>query len=195
MPPAKSPQAALRDVAASLGLPPPVGPFLSCRCPVHDDRKASLSLYIGKDGQLCARCWAGCASEAVLAALDCTPETVKPPPTPAEIAAEIEAAQRADKKARAALKVWEPGGQPEPGTVGWHYLHVIRGLDLPAIPDCVREWGGLRHPTGSTWPALVVRVDDPEGAFAAVHRIWLDGRNGHKAPVEPQRALLAACRT
>jgi putative DNA primase/helicase len=44
-----------------------------CRCPAHDDAKASLSLSIGNGdghiGKLLWRCHAGCSQEAVLAGL------------------------------------------------------------------------------------------------------------------------------
>jgi 5S rRNA maturation endonuclease (ribonuclease M5) len=40
-----------------------------CRCPVHDDRKASLSLNIGDNGRLLWNCHAGCDQHTVLEGL------------------------------------------------------------------------------------------------------------------------------
>jgi putative DNA primase/helicase len=41
----------------------------SARCPVHDDRKASLSISQGDDGTALLKCHAGCDTEAVLSAI------------------------------------------------------------------------------------------------------------------------------
>src|SRR4051812_27316096 len=40
-----------------------------CRCPCHDDRKASLTLSLGDGGKLLWRCHAGCDQGDVLDAL------------------------------------------------------------------------------------------------------------------------------
>ena len=36
------------------------GGYGVCRCPAHDDRSPSLSVKDGHDGQLLAKCHAGC---------------------------------------------------------------------------------------------------------------------------------------
>ncbi len=43
---------------------------LVARCPGHDDRNPSLSVGIGADGRALIHCFAGCETEAVLAALE-----------------------------------------------------------------------------------------------------------------------------
>jgi hypothetical protein len=40
------------------------------RCPVHDDKKPSLAVRELDDGRLLVRCFAGCPTSDVLAALD-----------------------------------------------------------------------------------------------------------------------------
>jgi putative DNA primase/helicase len=42
---------------------------LSALCPAHADRHNSLGLATGRDGRLLIRCWTGCATETILAAL------------------------------------------------------------------------------------------------------------------------------
>lgn len=42
----------------------------SAQCPAHDDRDPSLSVHRNPDGQVLLTCWAGCATEDVLRALD-----------------------------------------------------------------------------------------------------------------------------
>jgi hypothetical protein len=39
------------------------------RCPAHRDRRPSLSIAEGNDGRILLRCWAGCAVDAVVAAV------------------------------------------------------------------------------------------------------------------------------
>lgn len=41
----------------------------SCRCPAHDDQRASLSISTGEDGRALLHCHAGCAADAVCAAV------------------------------------------------------------------------------------------------------------------------------
>jgi hypothetical protein len=58
----------------------------TARCPAHDDRKNSLSIDIGDEGQVLVFCFAGCSPEAVVKAVDLTmadlypacPEPVSP---------------------------------------------------------------------------------------------------------------------
>lgn len=55
------------------------------RCPVHDDRKPSLSIDIGDEGQLLFHCMAGCRTEDIVTALggtmaDLFPETTRAEP-------------------------------------------------------------------------------------------------------------------
>ncbi|HZL06411.1 MAG TPA: CHC2 zinc finger domain-containing protein [Coriobacteriia bacterium] len=49
------------------------------RCPAHDDRTPSLSITETDDGKVLLRCWAGCDTEAVLAAMGLTWRDLFPP--------------------------------------------------------------------------------------------------------------------
>lgn len=54
------------------------------RCPAHEDRQASLSIGTGRDGRVLLHCHAGCATEAVVAALGLDLRALMPPdPRPA----------------------------------------------------------------------------------------------------------------
>lgn len=60
-------------IAAKTGREPkPAGEGFSSRCPAHDDQTASLSISEGRDGLL-LKCHAGCAFEAITAALGVKP--------------------------------------------------------------------------------------------------------------------------
>ena len=39
------------------------------KCPAHDDRSPSLSISTGRDGRVLLKCFAGCSTESILAAL------------------------------------------------------------------------------------------------------------------------------
>ena len=49
------------------------------RCPAHDDRTPSLTINEADDGKVLLRCWAGCETEAVVAALGLTWRDLFPP--------------------------------------------------------------------------------------------------------------------
>jgi hypothetical protein len=48
---------------------PGSGDRFEARCPVHDDRRASLSVALGKDGRVLLHCHAGCEPAAIVAEL------------------------------------------------------------------------------------------------------------------------------
>ena len=54
----------------------------TARCPVHDDSTPSLSVGIGRDGRALLRCWAGCATVDVVAALGLAMRDLFPPRAP-----------------------------------------------------------------------------------------------------------------
>jgi hypothetical protein len=60
-----------------------------------------------------------------------------------------------------------------------------RGIAL-ALPPSIRFHVGLRHPSGSVWPAMVALVTSgADGTPLGVHRTFL-GRDGNgKATVDP----------
>lgn len=64
--------------------PKPSGSGFEARCPAHEDRKASLSVSEGEDGKVLVKCFAGCETPDVVAALglrmsDLFPEEPKAP--------------------------------------------------------------------------------------------------------------------
>lgn len=66
------------QIARSLGGAKKSGGNWSCKCPAHDDNKASLSIGHGRDGKLVVHCHAGCSQESVidwLKALDLWPSS------------------------------------------------------------------------------------------------------------------------
>jgi putative DNA primase/helicase len=60
----------IETVLAKLGAVTPQGDQWMARCPVHDDRKNSLSVGVGHDGAILLHCFAGCAFDAIATALN-----------------------------------------------------------------------------------------------------------------------------
>ena len=53
--------------------------FWTARCPAHDDRSPSMSLWVGRNGCLCLGCWSGCAKTLILRAVGLTWADLFPP--------------------------------------------------------------------------------------------------------------------
>ncbi|QRZ13739.1 hypothetical protein JWJ88_03485 [Paracoccus methylovorus] len=159
-------------------------------CPVHGDKRPSLSLADGDGGRLLARCHAGCRFDTILDALRglglVEGKGVYTPPSAADLV-RIEAAERAEaeKRERQALAVWGEG-QPVHGSLAEIYLRG-RGITCD-LSDALRFHPDCWHPSARRFPALLARVDG--AARFALHRTYLreDGRG--KADAEPAKAML-----
>lgn len=168
------------------------------RCPAHDDSSPSLSISAGKDGKVLVRCHAGCDQRDLIAALSergLWEATVKRPGRIAhkrrkEFAAEPD--PDATARTEVALSIWR-ASQGILGSPGETYLRS-RGITLSS-PPCLRFHPGLKHSSGSVWPAMVALVVHGEnGSPIAIHRTFLTRGGYGKAPVDPQKMMLGPCR-
>jgi putative DNA primase/helicase len=167
------------------------------RCPVHEDRRPSLSISAGKAGKVLVRCHAGCDQRDLIAALrkrglwQTTGRVLDVGVRHRRRIAE-ELDTDAPKRSAAALAIWQASRAAE-GTPVASYLRT-RGLDVPAFP-ALRFHAGLKHPSGGVWPAMVAVVTHgATGSPIAVHRTFLARDGGGKAPVDPPRMMLGPCR-
>lgn len=71
--------ATLADIITKLEGAKKQGAGFQAKCPVHDDKQASLSLKLGNEGRPVLHCFAGCESRDVLAALGMTWADFFPP--------------------------------------------------------------------------------------------------------------------
>jgi putative DNA primase/helicase len=90
-----------------------------------------------------------------------------------------------------ALRIWREC-QPAAGTQAESYLRS-RGITvLP--PPTLRFHPGLRHRSGTVWPAMVAAVTrGADRMLMAIHRTFLARDGAGKAPVEPNKMTLGRC--
>ena len=169
----------------------------TARCPAHNDHEPSLSIRDGDGGKVLVRCHAGCDQTQVIAALRSRGlwseadrrHVGKSAPRPS---ATKQLDQDDAKRTEAAATIWR-ATIPAAGTPVQSYL-VSRGLYLPP-PPILRFHIGLRHPSGSIWPAMVSLVTrGADDTPLAIHRTFLARDGGGKAPVDPQKMMLGPCR-
>lgn len=184
-------------VAKALGGHKAGGSWMA-RCPVHDDRKPSLSLCDADDGKVLVRCHAGCEQEQVIATLRSRGlwsenGSRRFTRLTSRSAAKRTKPDRDDtKRTEAALAIWL-ATIPADGTLAETYL-VSRGLHLRPTP-MLRFHAGLKHPSGGVWPTMVGLVTrGSDDTPLAIHRTYLAHDGGDKAPIDPQKMMLGPCR-
>jgi putative DNA primase/helicase len=97
------------------------------------------------------------------------------------------------RRSQKALSVWRDTA-PAPGTPVEAYLRS-RELRLPKPSPMLRFHGGLKHPSGGRWPAMVALVTrGSDGAPLAIHRTFLAVDGAEKAPVDPAKMMFGPCR-
>jgi putative DNA primase/helicase len=186
-----------RDVAKALGGRKVGGGWMT-NCPAHDDREPSLSIMDAKGGKVLVCCHAGCDQRDVIAALRSRGAWEAAGRQEGRFPRKVHRQLPDDpdpdalKRTEAALAIWQ-SAVPADGTLVETYMRS-RGLSKPP-PSSLRFHPGLKHPAGSIWPAMIALVtrgvdDVPIG----VHRTFLAGGGGGKAPVDPQKMMLGPCR-
>ena len=97
-----------------------------------------------------------------------------------------------DGRTAVALRIWAETSDLR-GTLAETYL-VSREIVGP-LPASLRFHAGLKHPSGSRWPAMVALMTDVEsGNPVAIHRTFLAPDGKGKAPVSPQKMMLGPTR-
>ena len=166
-------------------------------CPAHRNLQPSLSIRDADDGRVLVHCFGGCDQQRVIATLQSRGLWTKSGPRlltcPAPGAVTKSQRDQDDaKRSEGALTIWQ-AAMPADGTLVETYL-VFRGLHLPP-PPTFRFHGGLKHPSGGAWPAIVALVTNGRDDIPiSIHRTFLARNGGGKAPVEPPKMMLGPCR-
>jgi len=169
------------------------------RCPAHDDRNPSLSLSMGKDGKVLLHCHAGCDQAQVIDALRARGlwdrrerHSIRRQTFKAHQQQDTPPGRSGTDRTEYALRIWRAAVSAS-NSLAESYLQS-RGLRLPSA-SALRFHGGLKHPKGGTWPAMVALVSrGPDDAPLAIHRTFLARDGLDKAPVDPQKMMLGPCR-
>lgn len=184
-------------ITRSLGGRKAGGGWTAC-CPAHDDKNPSLSIRNANGGKVLVRCHAGCDQERVIAVLRARglwadhPRRRSSRPMP-PIIVPNRPDQHDEKRTGAALAIWQSAKSPTETLVAT-YL-ASRGLHLTPLPSSLRFHAGLKHPSGSHWPAMVaLMTNGADGTPLAIHRTFLARDGDGKAPVDPQKMMLGPCR-
>ena len=117
-------------------------------CPAHADRKPSLSIGLGEQGQVLFKCFAGCPLERIVEAMGLTITDLFPEETPA------------------------PDGQATPSVKTRHPPHpTLTLVDLALEKQLPWKFlfslGVMEHPSGG----LQIPYHLPDGTLAPRHRI------------------------
>ncbi len=183
------------------------------RCPFHNERTASFTIFEKAGGQRyhCFGC--GADGDAIgfimkaeglefrdalehLADLDPSLAPRRPRAPPFDDAKERAARIAAAKRIWSAAKPWNalcPSETPLEA-----YLRA-RGIDIEAIggvPPSIRFDPALLHPpTRLRLPAMVAAIQEPNGKVAGVHRTYLKADGSAKAEVNDQKMMKGICWT
>jgi hypothetical protein len=95
------------------------------------------------------------------------------------------------KRSEVALAIWQSSKVSLENLVEV-YL-ASRGIYLP-VPNALRFYAGLKHPSGGIWPVMVGLVTrGADGKPLGVHRTFLARDGSGKAPAEPAKMMLGPC--
>jgi hypothetical protein len=158
------------EIAAALGGTHQSGTWWRCRCPAHSSRGSTLALRDGDRG-LIAKCFAGCDRRDILAALRRLGlldgrVPYRPPLAVTDAGARDDTARRIE----IARRIWGEARDAR-GTPVERYL-AGRGTTI-APPVTLRWVHALQRPDYTSGPAMVARIDAPDGDMIGIHRTWL----------------------
>lgn len=161
------------EIAQALGSARRSGQWWRTICPVHGSRTGRSPTLALRDGDrgLIVHCHAGCARADVLGELrrrgllsDDNGYRSRPSFSSAS------QHRTADRNLEAARRIWQ-AARSAPGTPLTAYL---RARDICIDPPHTLRWhGSLRRPDGTSWPAIVARVDHVERGFVGISRTYL----------------------
>jgi putative DNA primase/helicase len=155
-----------------------------CRCPVHDDRRPSLSVRIGRTSLL-LHCFAGCSAADILKSLRAMGQPIE---ATGSSESDSGTTRQAELSRASAMRLWGEG-RPIAATPVERYL---AGRSLAAESSELRYHPRTPHgprPLTRFRPAMLAAVRDGSGVVA-VHRTFLNALGGGLAPLEEPRCGL-----
>jgi hypothetical protein len=155
------------------------------RCPAHQGKKRSLSVWVDENGIARFKCHSHqCRTGDIVAALGAAPAAViravhlwKPRPASEKSTREL------------AARLWSESREAR-GTIAQDYLFGRRIAG--EIPASIRFHPKLWHSPGIYFPGMVAAVEDVRGQIVAIHRTFLKPDGTGKAEVEPNKKALGS---
>lgn len=158
-------------------------------CPVHGDKRPSLSIKDGTNGKILIKCFGGCPFTEIRTALqesglwDGEPSGRSvPPPAPSK------------DRTNLLDRLWQESQPITQQGVVVRYM-TTRGITLPAWPQDLRE-----HPkmavyengkrTGKTYPAMLAAIRNESGRPCGIHITFLKEDGSGKAPIDSPRKII-----
>jgi hypothetical protein len=188
------------------------GSYGMCRCPNHDDHTPSLRIRDGETGALLVSCYSGCDRLEIIEALKKRSAWQEPgrerPRQPTRSRRKYASrstapAPRAPSRPEldrieTARAIWE-ATTPSAGTIVERYWHEARGLSIP-IPAVIHFGESVPYgyqqpdkPPPQRLPAMVAKVQAPDGDFAGIHATFLLPNGADKARNLPSDRLIFGC--
>jgi hypothetical protein len=169
----------------------PSGAGWLARCPAHFDKTPSLSFRAGHTVPLIVKCFAGCSHAEIFSAIAelggiSVEQSWFDEPMTVPINGNAE-------KIKLANGFWQSSRKVVDGDLVQRYF-LNRGLQTKVIPECIRFRPRCRISgiTGLEFlPAVVVRIDSPEGLISTCLRIYLT-KDGCKANFPNPKRLLSS---
>ncbi|MHB8421661.1 MAG: DUF7146 domain-containing protein [Leptospirales bacterium] len=157
-------------------------------CPVHGDKRPSLSIRDGADGKILIKCFAGCDSREILRTfkemgfLDGEPSSGPAP------------ASKPKDRSDLLDRIWSESHLIKQGSMVSRYL-ASRGITLPDWPTDLREHHSLAvyqdgRRTGQTFPALISIIRNGEGRPAGLHVTFIKEDGSGKAEIDSPRKII-----
>jgi hypothetical protein len=160
----------------------------TCRCPAHDDKTPSLSIWDDADGRVALHCFASCSYEAVTEALRARglwPERNEKKDKGKKLLTAEQAREMFDR-----AHAFDPSAA--------HPYFRARGIDTRLFHDLgktLRLIGSARHKdSGTVGPALIAAVTDNDGFVTGIQRIFLSLDQTAKRDVEKPKMSLGSVR-
>jgi hypothetical protein len=174
-----------REIAEALGGKREANGRYTCRCPAHDDRTPSLSVWDDADGRVAVHCFASCSYEAVTDALRA--KGLWP-----ERSEKAKGNKPKLSTAEQAREMFERARPLDPNVA--HPYFLARGIDTRRFPDLgktLRLLDAARHPdSGTVGPAIIAAVINNDGFVCGIQRIFLTTDQSAKRPVvKPKMSL------
>jgi hypothetical protein len=184
------------------------GSYGVVKCPAHADRSPSLRIRQGETGVPLVRCFAGCDSRDVIAALSrigvwpefdrdrsqhrqvrpirqivSAPQVYQPEPW-----TDDEAARAYWAKDRWITTL------PAAGSIVGRYWYEARGISMP-IPPVIRFGAAIPYgyESETAFPAMVAKVQGPAGNFVGIHVTYLRPDGSGKLEGTRKAKLIFGC--